>query len=433
MKLNFFNIFLLLFAAVACGSCSSEGGIDLPDEPDPASPLLPEVYLNLNVGVLPQSAASRSRAYEVDDDNYFEAPEFKYERMNTLRVIIVRGSRITPIDALPDSAGYVEHNQLFKFNELGLVQFDNMTFKVRSGENKKIYLIANEAFIKSRNGIDFDDLKVAEKCTENFIENIILKAEAGQPLIDNTGDNPFYIPMSEEFDMDIPIPENPLDYQIDKSFFITRAAVKFSFTINCTGSDNSFYLKGITVNSLADREYLLPNTAVYDPETGLLANGENVPSSSPAPDVAGHFTTTYNVPENLDYKSYTFDFGKTYPITKTATLISPQIYFCESKLGYDYNADLTTVLDPKKRPYTVNITIAHTETDDEGNETLVESTLGPAYLPNLPTLPRNTHVKVDMTLTGTYLSATVELVPYISVTLDPLFGFTQPYPPYSRD
>ena len=177
----------------------------------------------------------------------------------------------------------------------------------------------------------------------------------------------------------------------------------------------------------------MPNTAVYDPETGLVANGDNVPSSNPAPDVAGRFTTTYNVPEKVEYKSYTFDFGTACPIKQTETLISPQIYFCESKLGYDYNADLTKVLDSGKRPYTVGITIAHTETDAEGKEKLVESTLGPAYLPNLPTLPRNTHVKVNMTLKDTYLTATVELVPYISVTLDPLFGYIQPYPPYSID
>ena len=403
MKLKFFNIFLLLFAAVACGSCSSEGGIDLPDEPDPASLLPPEVYLNLNVGVLSQSADSRSRAYVVDGDNYFEATESKYERMNTLRVIIVRGSRTTSIDALPDSAGYVEHNHLFKFNELGLVQFDDMTFKVRSGEKKKIYLIANEAFIKSRNGIDFDDLKVAEKCTENFIEDIILKAEAGQPLIDNTGDNPFYIPMSEEFDLEIPIPEDPLDYQIDKSFFITRAAVKFTFTLS-TAPDypaTGLTLKNIIVNSINDLEYMLPHGTEYSPSKDV-ADSTN--------DLGGRFITKYDTPDGVTSSPVIFPadipVGPIEAGKDKAILYAPELYYPESETG----------------DYTLSITLG----DEEGNEN--DYTFPAVKLDNLDALPRNTHVLINLTLTTADITAEVKLVPYIGVPLSYFFGFDELIP-----
>ena len=61
------------------------------------------------------------------------------------------------------------------------------------------------------------------------------------------------------------------------------------------------------------------------------------------------------------------------------------------------------------RPYTVTLNIG-----DASLSTTLE---------NLPTLPRNTHVIVNMTLSQSELTAVVELVPYIGVELKPSFGF----------
>lgn len=52
-------------------------------------------------------------------------------------------------------------------------------------------------------------------------------------------------------------------------------------------------------------------------------------------------------------------------------------------------------------------------------------------LPNLPSLPRNTHVKVNISLKNSDVKCTVDVVPYTAVPLNPSFGFDQllPRPP----
>lgn len=46
-------------------------------------------------------------------------------------------------------------------------------------------------------------------------------------------------------------------------------------------------------------------------------------------------------------------------------------------------------------------------------------------LPNLPEFPRNTFVKVNLIMRERDLTAVVDVVPYISVPLNPIFGFEQ--------
>lgn len=45
-----------------------------------------------------------------------------------------------------------------------------------------------------------------------------------------------------------------------------------------------------------------------------------------------------------------------------------------------------------------------------------------AYFPNLSQLPRNTHVKITVTIGVSDIQWTVEVVPYTEVVLDPVFG-----------
>ena len=400
MKLKFFNIFLLLFTAVAVVSCSSEDQPS-PEGDDASSHLPPEVYLNLNVGVLSQTSDPGSRANAVDDKNYFEGPDSQYEKMQTLRVIIVRGERTTDISYVPDSAGYVEHNHLFRFNELGLVQFDDMTFKVRSGEKKRIYLIANEAFVKTNRNIDFENLKVGQPYPDGFIENIVLNtATSGTPLIDNSGDtDKWYIPMSEEFDMDIPVPQDPLDYRIDKSFFITRASVKFSFTV-ATSVDytrTGLQVKSITVNSVSDREYFLPRETEYLP-------AKDQPSTNK---YGGRFIESYLWTAGAVHSDAVFSTAIPLLTAEKAYLYNPPIYYPESRNSGDFS---------------VTVTLGYE------NDTDNDITFEPQVLPNLPALPRNTHVLVNMTLTTSDITAEVKLVPYIGVYLDPKFGFDELIP-----
>lgn len=419
MKLTFANILMLLLAAIGCTSCIYEYGTEPVEEPAVEQPQLPgDVYLNLNVGVLTQTGDPTSRANEVDQNNYFESSNSKYERLNTLRIIIVRGERTAHIDYVSeDSVGFIEHNHLYyNFSESGMDFHDNMVFKVRGGEKKKIYLIANEKYLKDKGLIDFDDLKIGTKYPQNRIEDIVLTADANNLLFNNTEESTAtYIPMSESYEIDVPLPQSPKDYHMYENLFITRAAVKFSFVVNTEDNfpERGLIIKDIKFDGVSGSEYFLPR-AKYIPD-----KYEN--STDP---LGGRFVNEYTVPEPT--KSLTaFSFPTAIPVqhytenvnlgstSKQGLLFAPALYFCESNIP------------ATGKQYTVNITIGK-EGTNAGD--LTDITFTPYGLTNLSSLPRNTHVVVCITLKQLEgIEATVKLVPYIGVTIDYTFGFEDLY------
>lgn len=213
--------------------------------------------------------------------------------------------------------------------------------------------------------------------------------------------------MSESFDLDLPLPEHPSDYEIKKEFFVTHAAVKFSFNINTTSDypsdDSGLRIKNITVNSIGNTEFFLPR-ATYSPdkysESSLTDNGR--------------FITEYTLPTNPapENKSYVFTSGLEDLVldytddNKGIHPLVPNLYFPET--------DLTQ--------YSVSITIG--DKDSNAND----YTFNAVPLNNLSSLPRNTHVLVNITLGLSEISAVVKLVPYIGVNLDYTFGFEQLIP-----
>lgn len=410
MKLTFANILMFLLATLACSSCVYE---DMPEPDDELTPdqLPGDVYLNLSVGVLTQLAEPSSRA---NDNIYFEGPERNYERIKSFRIIIVRGDRLTDISYVTDSTGYIEHNHLYNnFAETGVDFHDNMVFKVRGGEKKKIYLIANEAYLKAKGLIDFDELKPGTRYPSGRIEDIILEAAPDNVLFDNTGANPTYIPMSESYDIDVPVPQSPEDYNMYRNMFITRAAVKFSFIINTAEEDypdRGILIKGITVNGIADCEYFLPR-AKYDPpkeeESTNWSEGRYVEEFIVPEEVKTLYPYTFPTAIPLKYYNDEYELPENSESIKKikGCLYAPAIYFPETPKP----------LNGKKN--TVTITIGTAESTDD------DYTFPEVNLPNLPELPRNTHVVIYITINKAELTATVELVPYIGVDLEPSFGF----------
>ncbi len=410
MRPSFANILSLILVILSLNSCVFENVVTCPKEEPVVT--AKNVYINMSVGVASAVANAKSRVGEQDEENStsdFEGPESKYERMNTLRVVIVRGARFDTSDGVKDSTGYVEHNHLFKFNDGGIVLFDDMIFKVSGGEKKKIYLIANENYLVSQ-GIDLDVLKVKSEYPDDYLESLKLStSQPGTPLIDNSSESvdKFYIPMSEVFELDVPTPQNPEDYEISKSYFVTRAAVKFSFNINTTSDypsdDSGLRIKNITVNSIGNTEFFLPR-ATYSPdkysESSLTDNGR--------------FITEYTLPTNPapENKSYVFTSGLEDLVldytddNKGIHPFVPNLYFPETGLTQ----------------YSVSITIG--DKDSNAND----YTFNAVPLNNLSSLPRNTHVLVNITLGLSEISAVVKLVPYIGVNLDYTFGFEQLIP-----
>ncbi len=444
MKLKIVNILFTILSSVALSSCIFDNGSDCPDIHDPAEVSDGDVYLNLTVGVLndavdPQSRASRTPA---DDETYFEGPDSRYEKIKTLRVIIIRGAQNkdenengdnlqTNIPYLPEANGEIEHNRLFTFSDDGGVLFDNLVFKVHSGEDKRIYLLANEAFVKENAGVDFDLLKEGTKYSAydneegGYIERITLTADNDHILINNSdAGNGTFIPMSEVFDFNVPFQSRPAGQpfieQIDKKFFITRSAVKFTFSIaavnggmpptNSSATFENYYVTDVVFNQIADKEYFLPRETEYDPAKDETSTN----------DLNGRYITKYDIPGDATHKVYTFR-GAAVPPANSENFIprnkdyplvwSVPYYFCESK----YNPDTTN-------PYSVYITVKAKDKEGkwiEGSEYTFEA----EPLRNLPLLPRNTHVKVVMNIWKYDVQAVVTLVPYIGVDLRPSFGF----------
>lgn len=427
MNLKKIYILFSIITTLTFSSCIFENGSDCPDQPDSTMLSDGDVYLNLTVGVLSGADDAMSRADDiVDDENYFEGPDSKYEQIKTLRIIIVRGeqnedTKEANVPYLPEANGIIEHNRLFKFSDDGGVLFDNLIFKVHSGEDKTIYLIANEAFVTENAGINFDELVEGTDYNSyndadgGFIERIELTAKEGNNILINNSDPDkcTFIPMSEVFDFNVPFQPRkvgkPVIEEIKKTFFLTRAAVKFSFSIAAVnggialGKFENYYVTDVTFNQIADREYLLPRDTEYSPDDDLDSDY----------DFNGRFITSYTIPPDASHNVLTFQGrDESIPRDKDTPLVwSVPYYFCESQFN-----------PSAEKPYSISITVKAKDADGNWiNDS--EYTFEAATLQNLSLLPRNTHVRVVMQIWKYDIEAMVTLVPYIGVNLHPSFGF----------
>lgn len=353
------------------------------------------------------SAADAQQSRATDKDNYFEPEASPYERMNTLRVLIVR----------PD--GIVEINKVFNFDDDGVVISDKMEFEVVGGEKKNIYLLANCKDVtyngdKSLNAY-LNSLKPNTQYSGLDLENMIITADpTSLSIIDNTGENKKYIPITELY-QGIEIVKgkpNTIERQDLGTLFITRAAVKFSFSVAAVNGGialdkfEDYYVTGFEFENIANREFLLPR-ATYQSDK----NGETLPN----PGLEGQFITSYEIPYvaihyPLQLPGYDAPIPRVIDEDKRLNWSLP-VYFCESK----YNPD-------EDKPYKLSMTVKAKDADGnwiEGSE----YTFGPKELPNLSSLPRNTHVILHVDIWKHDMDVTVTLVPYIGVTLHPSFGF----------
>ena len=201
---------VLLSAAVcllyACRS-SENPVVDL--EPEDT-----DVMLCLNVSVSNSAEIYRPgtrTATNSPDGNYtFEPPVWVYERMNTLRIIIVRPDNTVEynrLETLPSTEGTTDFEQLlFKVaTDQGVTDEKNPNIRI---EKKHIYLIANEASIPDENiRKSLVDLTEGNRFTLSDAEDMIVSKQwstGAIPFIDNSGDGPKkFIPMTQIFDIDV--------------------------------------------------------------------------------------------------------------------------------------------------------------------------------------------------------------------------------------
>lgn len=433
-KIRHFGYLGILLTALTLGSCA---GTDIPEEvttPQWPEGYDPEVTLALKVSIDNISGVAGTRSLTRADEDYsYETPNGEmglYEKINTLRVIIVR----------PDKS--VEYNRMIALSDDEAVdRFDKLEFKVSTSqgdtktngsslaltrtETKRIYLIANEKSIPSQEIRDYlTSLEPKGKLTDETASGWIISgtwptgvdAQYALPMLDNSGETKGFVPMTEFFDVDVKtdlVNPGPNLYQ-EAHLFVTRNYVKFRFTAH--SNTESFKINKILFENVMQKEYLFPNTTVYSPAkestlyTGNPTDGRQIISFR---------TPSTSADENLVrpfvFKPSNFEFTRG---SLTPSEYNPPLYFCETN---NTEADLDG-----KPIYKIGVTLQYRDSDGGWSRPV---TFDPVTLPNLPnSLPRNTIVKVDMKINERHsLTCTVTLEPYIFINLEPEFGDPQEY------
>lgn len=340
--------------------CTCESAVEDYDKGNDGTLL---VNLDISVALSDVSTALTRATKDTDAAN-------ENEKMHTLRVVIVR----------PDWT--VEANRLIDLKAAATLQHQVAEpFPVVGNERKLIYLFVNEGTTVinkvnniSRKLLDFDlnKIEVGYYFPLNAIEGLKIKLE------DNTEQIEGPLPMSERHEYFVN--EEP---QQSCSLFVTRAAVKFTFHIfNKIG--NSIILNGLTIDKMAQEEWCIPRAKYGNPnETGQREIIE------------------YEVPAGVGYYTYgeeTFD--KAITVNAGGERVLAPIYLLEGKY---------TDPDSEGRNYSMKISI--------------NSIQKKLYFPELNTLPRNTHVVVNITFNkDATVSYEVDVIPYSEVPLKPDFG-----------
>lgn len=378
------------------------------DEPETRGEGDGRVRLVLNIMTNNPAFENPTRA----DDYSFEDPINEWECVKTMRVIIVRN----------DAGMIVEHNTLVDvpLNADPGMPVRNQQFDVAGGETKGIWLIANEESLPESDRAILDGIAVGSEFQDSQLTGMTVSTADNRVLYDNTAETgKTYLPLCEQFTVDVTEAKSGTETTTqDATFFVTRAAVKYSFSIDPESyvdpdakNNPGYRVSKITVTGLANKQYLMPNATVYSPEkmTPLAA------------DEKGRIIISYKVPDDITTGPYTFTPPETFGVngiraagtgdgetggTKVTTNRTgnwtPLLYFAESPL-------------PSGDGYEVTVDVLK-DGDDEPIQ------FGPTLLPNLPSLPRNTHVKVNFKFNPYGLVCTVALVPYTGVWLYPSFG-----------
>lgn len=383
---HLFRLLSSIMPALFLTNCAESGTAE-PDDREPAA------YLVLSVASVEKSDESKSRANDMPPGSYsFEDPATDYEKIQTMRFIIV------------DADGNIEHNAYLR--QQPNFTTGEQTFKVKPSQTKTIYLIGNEASIPYETMKPFITLRKGDRFPDDTYSDIILSRTDGQPLFSNTE----VIPMTEvhkvsvggiQYDGTAPKPYRT-------ALFVTRASIKITFKLNVKDTYTGFdpdILSDIIFNQVADKEYLFPNNTVYDPAKATVYEaGDNSAT------IDKRIITEYDVPADAKNAAYTFNWIKSGDKSQRTFTAGP-VYLPETK----YTISGIT------NPYTITLPVNGTELT--------------ATLPNLPALPRNTHVVVNINLNGNSIDCTVDVVPYAGIDLNPDFGFDNPWirPPYIDD
>lgn len=360
LKCNMKRLISYVMISALLVLCACESAIEEPIGGEDDSLL---VYLNVSVMLSDISNTLTKAAEDITavSDN---------EKMHTLRIVIVRPNWT------------VEANRLINLEDVVLRHDVAEPFRVVGNEQKWIYLFVNEntqAMDKessvTRKLVDFNlnNIVVGGLFPINDIEALKIRLE------DDTEQIMGPLPMSERHQYTVTSEEE----QTCPPLFVTRAAVKFTIRIT-NNSDKPVSFDRFTISRMAREEWYMPRAKYGNPNEGQR-------------EIIG-----YEVPAGVGYYIYG---NKTSVPTPTMTVeaggekVMEPIYLLEGKYTDEKDS----------RNYSMDI--------------WVNGIKKTHYFPMLPTLPRNTHVLVNI-ICGMYSEVTcyVDIIPYTEVILDPEFG-----------
>lgn len=347
------------------------------------------------------------------------------EKINQLLIVIVSEE---PASTEEGTKWVVEYNRLIESASTGVSLIGGHTFKVKAGCKKRIYLIANCKGLKDADGnpLDFTDEAFAATESEG-------KAKADDYVFALPSNLDNGIPMTAMHEVNIP---SRKELQKDSyelgTLHVVRAATKFSFTFtNAVQSiPKSIAIKKIALDKIADKAYLMPHVNKNSDNKYWVANTDR--QTAVAIDASWidwmvreaektkednninqyQWLTDYEVPEGMQHTRFTHEWENGFPVT---TESATTLYLPESQNRINGNNPL------KLQEYKLTLTTSEVYTK-EGNSQFTEERKYTATLPQLASLFRNTHVKVNVRFKDYELDCAVDVEPYWEVVLDPIFG-----------
>lgn len=366
------NVILGLLAIVASTvplGCSRESY----EEPD--SKVRDTIfYLTLNISTVDGfGAALHTRA---GGDYFYEEPERDNEKINNLRVYIVKED------------GTLEALRYVTCNSPSVETPEHITFKLSRGK-KTVYLFANDSALPQNVKDLFDSLehKVGTLFPAYELSSVILQRNAASSFYTLDQD----IPMCESFEVTLDRDDEGVEY-VNADVFVTRIAVKYTFICKEPAEKVT-----VRLNGMATRQFFMPRKAIYFPdkyEAAEIING-----------IPGRDIISFLPPQNPGLENFELTLTGRQEIELTDD---------KGKKSKAYRYDPIYLMETSGSSFSMTIRLC------EGTES---GTWFPEHeLPNLPRLPRNTHVVVYMGVDEYNLNCKVDVVPYRGCVLDPYFG-----------
>ena len=371
---------LPLALAVFLTGCSASSDELQPSEWDS------HTYLQLSVSTA-ESSSPRSRAE--GDETTFE-PGVGNELIKTMRFIVL------------DNDGKVEHN-IMVYNTTNSSSAQTGVYIVKPNELKQIYLVGNEASLPQTVRDMLVGLSYKTQFPQQLRDFVLERKDKLSPLFASDD----LIPMTEFFNFQIDDPKHDDDKKpqpYTANLFITRVPTKVTFNLKLdpaysTESYRNIEPGSVSFSPISISQFLFPHLTEYNPQ-------KPVPVMDGASLSLQRYITEFETPQTATTSPFEItEWTRTADEDGCRTYTTGSFYLTETPPGKIVEG---------ARPYTVTLNIG-----DASLSTTLE---------NLPTLPRNTHVIVNMTLSQSELTAVVELVPYIGVELKPSFGFPIPDP-----